>query len=138
MFNSFFTSLHFSFSSLGENRAHLHLIAAAPVENDTTNRLLTRGLKSGKVTYHDPDLGACGEKYGEADLVAALAKELIANEDKCGHRPRAGYRGRTIEVEAVDKCMSCGPNDLDLSPAAFRKVIGDTGIGRLQAQWDWI
>ncbi|RKP26647.1 RlpA-like double-psi beta-barrel-protein domain-containing protein-containing protein, partial [Syncephalis pseudoplumigaleata] len=39
-----------------------------------------------------------------------------------------------VTVHIVDKCYGCGPNDINLSDAAFKR-IADVNDGRVAAQW---
>lgn len=109
---------------------------AAPVDSsESTNELVSRA--DGSITYFNPGLGACGETNGDGDYITAVSAALFDSQRPCGRNIRVSYQGRSIVVRVVDRCAGCAYNDLDLSPAAFQAVIGDLGIGRTNAQWEW-
>ncbi|KHN94236.1 riboflavine-aldehyde-forming enzyme [Metarhizium album ARSEF 1941] len=111
---------------------------AAPVETGTKRAAPGPGAKIGEATYYEPGLGACGKTNSAADMIVAISPSALENKQKCGHRLRAQYNGKTVEVEAVDLCMGCKPFDLDLTPAAFKK-LGEMSAGRLTGvTWEWI
>ena len=71
---------------------------------------------------------ACGEKYTDDDMVAALSHSLYDtktvggnpnNNGFCGKKIRATYQGKSIIVTAVDRCEGCAEWDLDFTPAAY-------------------
>ncbi|KAL6880778.1 Non-catalytic module family expansin [Trichoderma novae-zelandiae] len=107
--------------------------AAAPTEPDTRATI----NRTGSVTWYNTGLGACGRTNNDAELVVAVSASLYDREHPCGRKIRISYQGRSEVVTVVDRCQGCAENDLDLSPAAFRGVIGDPGLGRVTASWDW-
>ncbi|UPK93429.1 hypothetical protein LCI18_004364 [Fusarium solani-melongenae] len=82
---------------------------------------------SGQATYYHPGLGACGQTHGDGDLVVAMSAPLFDAQKPCG---------RSIKVKGAAG-EGCAYNDIDLSPTAFQKAIGDLGIGRTTTTWDW-
>ncbi|KAK3305985.1 RlpA-like double-psi beta-barrel-protein domain-containing protein-containing protein [Chaetomium strumarium] len=101
---------------------------------------------SGKFTYYNQGLGACGQNYGDGDYVVALSHadfDLSTpngnpnNNPLCGKRLRASYNGKSVEVTVVDRCVTCNSEDLDLSPAAFG-ALADLSVGVIQGTWDYI
>ncbi|KAM4066822.1 lytic transglycosylase [Hirsutella rhossiliensis] len=108
---------------------------AVPASTESTAKLTTRA--TGEITYFNPALGACGETNGDGDAVAALAASLFDAERPCNRNIRVSYEGRSMTVRVVDRCQACVGNDVDLSPSAFQQVIGDLGLGRVQASWEW-
>lgn len=99
--------------------------------------LSSRG-QSGSVTYFNPGLGACGQYNGDGDYIVAVSAALFDQQHPCGRRIRVYGSSGSVDVTVVDRCTGCSYNDLDLSPAAFQGSIGDLGIGRRNANWDWI
>jgi hypothetical protein len=94
---------------------------------------------TGSVTYYNPGLGACGLTHGDGDLVAAVSHIIYDAEPLCGRRLRVnGQGGGSVEVTVVDRCAGCAAGDIDLSPTAFQAAIGELGIGRQDANWEWI
>lgn len=87
---------------------------------------------------------ACGERFTDNDLVAAVApghwNSANPNTDKICKKSatvtdrKAG--GRSVRVRIKDKCMGCKMGDIDLSPAAFKK-LRDLGVGRFPVTWNF-
>ncbi|CAF1383113.1 unnamed protein product [Rotaria sordida] len=48
----------------------------------------------------------------------------------------SGPRG-TARVRVVDRCPGCPYGGLDLSPAAFQRIVGDLSQGVGQVTWEW-
>ncbi|EDQ99406.1 riboflavine-aldehyde-forming enzyme, partial [Laccaria bicolor S238N-H82] len=47
------------------------------------------------------------------------------------------YKGKYVQATVVDKCMGCGPNDIDLSPSAF-SVLAPESKGRIPVTWNYL
>ncbi|EHK25048.1 expansin-like protein [Trichoderma virens Gv29-8] len=107
--------------------------SAAPTEAEAREA----SAHSGSITWYNTGLGACGHVNNDNELVAAVSHSLYDREHPCGRQIRVNYKGRSEVVTVVDRCEGCAENDLDLSPAAFRGVVGDLGVGRTTATWDW-
>lgn len=107
--------------------------SAAPTEAEV--RAIS--IHSGSITWYNTGLGACGHVNNDNELVAAVSHSLYDREHPCGRKIRVSHKGRSAVVAVVDRCEGCAENDLDLSPAAFRAVVGDLGVGRTTATWDW-
>ena len=99
------------------------------------NELIARN--TGSTTWFYPGLGACGETNNDNDLVAAVSAELFDAQHPCNSEIRISNQGRSTVVRVVDRCTACAYNDIDLSPVAFKAVIGELGIGRRDAAWHW-
>ncbi|KAM7198450.1 rare lipoprotein A-like double-psi beta-barrel domain containing protein [Naviculisporaceae sp. PSN 640] len=112
---------------------------------ENTNVLETRDNApfNAKLTWYYPGLGACGETHGDNDLVVAVDKTVYGtypnpnDSPQCGRRLRLNYSGRSIVLTVVDMCPSCPPGGLDLTPAAWKQLVGDLGLGPQQGTWDW-
>ncbi|KAM7219002.1 RlpA-like double-psi beta-barrel-containing domain containing protein, partial [Rhypophila decipiens] len=97
-----------------------------------------------KMTWYYPGLGACGQNHGDGDLVVAVDPTVYGNWPNpnlapvCNRKMRVNYQGRSIVLTVVDKCPSCPPNGLDLTPAAWRQLVGSTDLGPQYGGWDFI
>ncbi|KAH7165423.1 expansin-like protein [Dactylonectria macrodidyma] len=109
----------------------LPLASAAPSTLHTRN--------AGDVTFYNPSvgLGACGETHSDDSLVVAVSAPLFDSSQPCGKSISVPGPAGTAVVLVVDRCGGCAYNDLDLSPAAFKQVVGDLGVGRTTATWGW-
>ncbi|GEQ69627.1 hypothetical protein JCM33374_g3300 [Metschnikowia sp. JCM 33374] len=103
------------------------------------------GVFAGHATYYNPGMGACGMVHADSDFIVAVGDKLYEsytpggnpNENTlCGAKLIAHYEGKSVEVTVVDRCGSCSPNDLDLSPVAFAQ-IANQGLGKINLTWEW-
>ncbi|KIJ55843.1 hypothetical protein M422DRAFT_24350 [Sphaerobolus stellatus SS14] len=98
---------------------------------------------TGDFTFYDPGLGACGKTNKSSDLIVAVSSQVFASFGKqisngnpvCGKKITLKANGKTVTATVEDKCPGCGANDVDLSPAAFKK-LASLGTGRIHgAKW---
>ncbi|KAK3984176.1 RlpA-like double-psi beta-barrel-protein domain-containing protein-containing protein [Cladorrhinum sp. PSN332] len=129
------------------------LASAAPTESSTQTQSLDartpgeiNARATGQFTWYNTGLGACGKTNNDQQLVVALNRATFdpqtpnGNPNRnplCGRRIRINYQGKSVDVTVVDRCPGCGPNDLDLSPAAFQRLAG-LDKGRITGTWNWI
>lgn len=95
----------------------------------------TAATHTGDLTFFNPGLGACGGTNGDNDLITAISAKLFDDQPLCGRTIRVSKNGRSADVKIVDRCEGCKEFDLDLSPAAFKDVVGDLGVGRTTGSW---
>ncbi|KAI5455692.1 RlpA-like double-psi beta-barrel-protein domain-containing protein-containing protein [Mariannaea sp. PMI_226] len=93
---------------------------------------------TGDVTWYNPGLGACQKTNYNWEPVAAVSAALFDTEQPCGRRIRVTSALSSVEVTVVDRCERCAYYNVDLSPSAFQQAIGELGIGRQVATWEWI
>ncbi|KAI8869722.1 hypothetical protein GQ42DRAFT_111914, partial [Ramicandelaber brevisporus] len=88
----------------------------------------------GKATWYNPALGSCGWTNGDNDVVVAVSHQIYGQGinacKKCVNI--VGSNGKTVKATVVDKCMGCTPDHLDVSPATFKAVEPDLGVGVLR------
>lgn len=91
---------------------------------------------SGRATYYDVGLGSCGQTNTNSQMVAALSSSLMKgpNSPYCGRSITINGKSGSVTVKVVDTCPGCGANDVDLSPAAFKK-LGALSAGTLPITW---
>jgi hypothetical protein len=109
--------------------------SAAPTEAEAKAALGSR--TTGDFTYYNTGLGACGWVNYDSDLVAAVGHGLFDRERPCGRTARIHYNSKSLVVNIVDRCGGCADTALDLSPTAFRKLVGTLGPGRVQGTWEF-
>lgn len=93
--------------------------------------------RSGEITYYAPGLGACGRTNSGGDMIVAVSASRYDSSSLCGKRIRVTGPKGTVNVKVVDRCAGCAPDDLDLSPTAFKKAVGELGLGRVRGTWDF-
>ncbi|KAI4246201.1 MAG: hypothetical protein LQ352_006443 [Teloschistes flavicans] len=112
---------------------------------------LAATIYKGDATFYSPSvgLGSCGHQDQDTDLVAALAYPSMHlynpsnpnNNPLCGHKLRVWQVSKpstTVTVAIRDTCPGCkGMYDLDLSPAAFKK-LANPDVGRIKIAWEFV
>ncbi|CAH0047214.1 unnamed protein product [Clonostachys solani] len=96
--------------------------------------------REGKMTWYNPGLGACGKTNNGNDIIVAIGVPHwhAANPNKdanCQKKVTIHYGGKKVTARVVDKCMSCGRNNIDVSPAVFKK-FGPLSKGHYQVKWN--
>ncbi|KAK9761550.1 hypothetical protein K7432_013475 [Basidiobolus ranarum] len=100
---------------------------------------------SGDGTYFTPDRDACskrGDTSSENDMIAALSKYQFGQgpgQDTeeaamCGKCVKVTGPKGSVVVRIRDLCGSCRSGDIDLTPAAFKK-IANLKDGRVKVTW---
>ncbi|KAJ4267238.1 hypothetical protein NW762_003340 [Fusarium torreyae] len=92
---------------------------------------------TGEITFYHPGLGACGKSNGDGDMVAAIAASVYDTQDLCGKSIKLQGDAGQVTVTVIDRCEACAAGDVDLSPAAFQKSIGDLSVGRGKGTWSF-
>ncbi|EJT78380.1 hypothetical protein GGTG_03481 [Gaeumannomyces tritici R3-111a-1] len=122
--------------------------AALPAEAEAGNeaRGLIEARANGDITWYNVGLGACGKQNVDTDLIVALNKADFDphtpngnpnNNKLCGKKMRVSYNGKSVDVTLRDRCAGCKKGDVDLSPAAFKK-LAPLGNGRVKGSWKWL
>ncbi|SAL99166.1 hypothetical protein [Absidia glauca] len=88
---------------------------------------------SGDATYYTVGLGSCGKTNSDSEMVVALSGDIM-KKSKCGSTIHVKSASGSVTVKVVDTCPGCGASDIDLSPAAFKK-LGKLSQGRIHVTW---
>ena len=126
------------FSSLIAFCSFASIVLASPIPEIETNSLEKRQSFSGRATFYDVGLGACGEykrvyaslfasrhmlTYSvESDFIVALNTAQYGGGypgPNCFKSITISYGGKTAQAKIMDQCPSCGYGDLDLSRSLF-------------------
>lgn len=119
------------------------LINAAPIKDvELEKRGGTSGTFTGTGTWFLPaseggPQGACGPKENNNSMIVALNVAQYGNTSKkskwCGKKIKIKGPKGTVTAKINDACPGCKKGDLDLTPAVFKKVIGDMnkGVGKI-------
>ncbi|KAH9908396.1 hypothetical protein F4778DRAFT_717084 [Xylariomycetidae sp. FL2044] len=68
---------------------------------------------SGKMTYYNTGLGACGDTHTDSDPIVALVPGDYGgdanpnNSPQCGKKINIHYNGKTAVATVADKCPTC-------------------------------
>jgi len=111
-------------------------VAAPEIEARAEPHTLEK-RRTGKATWFNTGLGACGKVSKDSQLVVALATSAYAKGKNCGKTItiKNTKNGKSTTAKVMDMCPGCAANDLDLSPAAFKK-LGTLDTGVLKVSWN--
>ncbi|RIB23917.1 expansin module family protein [Gigaspora rosea] len=87
--------------------------------------IFKRGTYSGDGTFYAVGLGACGIVNDNDQMVAALPAQqfdYLTRTKACGSIAVVVHGGKQVTVKIIDRCAGCQLGDIDLSPAAFKKI----------------
>ncbi|GET03724.1 riboflavin aldehydeforming enzyme, putative [Rhizophagus clarus] len=84
----------------------------------------------GDGTFYNPSvgIGSCGWQNDDSEFVAALNAPQYgefsdpADSPICGKCIKITGPNGSVKVKLVDKCPKCKRGDIDMSPAAFKKI----------------
>ncbi|KAI0782819.1 RlpA-like double-psi beta-barrel-protein domain-containing protein-containing protein [Abortiporus biennis] len=118
----------------------LPTVHAAPISIQPLQKRasLNDAHTGGRGTFFFPGLGACGKTNGDNDMIVAVNQAVFQQfrDVICDNKSmEVRANGKSATVQIVDECPGCGPNDIDLSPAAF-KVFADESVGVLTVDWN--
>ncbi|CAG8955803.1 hypothetical protein HYFRA_00011672 [Hymenoscyphus fraxineus] len=111
-------------------------------------------IQTGDLTYYSPGpgYGACGFENTSHDSICAVSHiiwDAVSTSSNPNHNPLCGKmlritrfnealgRNSSVDVEVVDRCTGCEPNDIDLSLDMFT-ALADEGQGRVLGSWAWL
>ncbi|SPC64917.1 uncharacterized protein UHOD_07881 [Ustilago sp. UG-2017b] len=104
-----------------------------PSSSPSTTSLYTSSAPfTGRATYYDTGLGACGITNSDSDPIVAISRDLFeqynpsdANPNHnslCGRKVEITWKGKTVRAFATDECPGCENTSLDMSPKVFESL----------------
>ncbi|CAO3667466.1 unnamed protein product [Umbelopsis vinacea] len=128
------------------------LTMAAPIPSgDDMVTLTKRTTYSGRGTWFSPDspneggnTGACGGTFHDSSAVVALNHKQYGNVNGkskyCGKKISITGPHGTTTATIKDACpdSACTYGALDMTPAVFKKVIGNLNIGEHTIKWHFV
>ncbi|KAH7913975.1 RlpA-like double-psi beta-barrel-protein domain-containing protein-containing protein [Hygrophoropsis aurantiaca] len=121
--------------------ASLFMALAAPMPLDVSSSpdLAKRVTHTGRGTWFDVGLGACGENNVNSDSIVAISSAIYGNGGNCGQYVHVTNtaNGKSAYGMTRDECPSCSSGSLDMSPGLFEQ-IGDLGTGVLEISWNFM
>ncbi|PIL22851.1 hypothetical protein GSI_15546 [Ganoderma sinense ZZ0214-1] len=112
--------------------ALLASVLAAPIE------LEKRVTHTGRGTWFDVGLGACGDYNVNSDKIVAISSQVYGSGGNCNqwmHITNTA-NGKNAWGMVRDECPSCGAGDLDMSPSLFEE-LGSLDTGVLSISWHY-
>ncbi|KAI3395042.1 hypothetical protein diail_1865 [Diaporthe ilicicola] len=77
-------------------------------------------------TSNSGALTACGQEYVTGSMFVAVQPALLPAD--CSPKPISiQCAGKTVQAQAVDKCMGCGTDHIDVSAAVYEACGGQKG-----------
>jgi len=92
---------------------------------------------SGQFTFFAVGMGACGKQNSDDDFIVALNTPSWAGGSHCFDTITITVNGKTTQAQIVDRCVSCGSEDLDFSPGLFHYFGGTEAQGVLHGSWHY-
>lgn len=99
--------------------ASITAISAVPVPHKESRQVMT----SHRITYYSGKQlknPACGGPNPNDHSMIAAVKE--GGAFSCGDKVHVQHGSNSVVVKVVDFCESCGHQDMDLTPGAFKKL----------------
>ncbi|KAG8897044.1 hypothetical protein FRC00_004889 [Tulasnella sp. 408] len=96
-------------------------VASAPVSPFVQERSSLEKRFSGRGTWFNVGLGACGKRNKDSQPIIAMNKPQWSNGKLCGKWLTIKANGKTARGYIEDLCPSCKKGALDLSPSLFKK-----------------
>ncbi|KAI0755277.1 RlpA-like double-psi beta-barrel-protein domain-containing protein-containing protein [Daedaleopsis nitida] len=108
-------------------------VLAAPVN------LEKRVTHSGRGTWFNVGLGACGKHNVDSDKIVAISSNIYGSGGNCDQWMQITNtaNGKKAYGKVRDECPGCGSSDLDMSPSLFQE-LGSLDTGVLKVSWHYM
>lgn len=105
----------------------------------SVSSLYTSPSFTGKATFYNTGLGACGVTNSDNHPIVAVSKDIFeqynpssgnpSHNSLCGRKVEITWQGKKEMAFAMDECPSCDKSSLDLSPSVFARLDSkDKGV----------
>ncbi|OCH90900.1 hypothetical protein OBBRIDRAFT_729817 [Obba rivulosa] len=103
---------------------------------ENANMLEKRITHTGRGTWFDVGLGACGYTNVNSDKIVAISADIYGDGGNCNQYVQVTNtaNGKSAWGQTRDKCPGCGAYDLDMSPSLFEE-LGSLDTGVLEIEW---
>ncbi|TXT07126.1 hypothetical protein VHUM_03296 [Vanrija humicola] len=91
---------------------------------------------SGRATYYEVGLGACGHTNSGSEFVVALNAPQYSGGAYCGQSVTISANGKSTQATVVDLCPGCPYGALDLSESLFT-YFNPTSVGVFTIDWSF-
>lgn len=99
---------------------------------DSTSSTLSGTSFSGKITWIGDTTGAlsaCGAPYESGSMYVAVNPDVLDCGSGTGTKMTVTANGQTVDAYAVDKCMGCTTDHIDVATAVYEALGYNTGDG---------
>ncbi|EPS98413.1 hypothetical protein FOMPIDRAFT_144446 [Fomitopsis schrenkii] len=112
-------------------------VSGSPVASNGTATLEKRTTYTGRGTWYDVGLGACGYTDVDTDYIVAISTDIYASGSHCDEYIRITNTANDVVAygKTRDKCMGCASSAIDLSSSLFEALGADLGEGVLTVSW---
>jgi len=116
-----------------------YIAVASPVAGNTT-ALEKRVTHSGRATYYEVGLGACGYTDTDSEPIVAISHLIYGSGGNCNQwmEIKNSATGKTKYGKTRDECEGCGEYDIDLSPSLFESLGAPLSQGIQQVEWHFM
>ncbi|KAH9933233.1 RlpA-like double-psi beta-barrel-protein domain-containing protein-containing protein [Epithele typhae] len=92
---------------------------------------------TGRGTWFDVGLGACGKTNVNSDKIVAISSEIYGSGGNCEQYIQITNtkNGKVAYGKVRDECPGCGKYDLDMSPSLFKALGASLDVGVLSLSW---
>ncbi|KZW03662.1 hypothetical protein EXIGLDRAFT_744017 [Exidia glandulosa HHB12029] len=104
---------------------------------DASDALEKRVTHSGRATWFEAGLGACGKQNKGSDMIVAISHLRWGSGGNCDQWMKITANGKTAYALTRDECMGCAIDAIDLSEAAFTHFF-PTSKGVFTASWQFM
>lgn len=121
-------------SIISTKLAAMALLAVALASASPLERIVNRGSYSGKMTWIGPTTGAytaCGPMYESGNMYVAVNPSLLTCSTT-GMPMTITCNGTTVNAFAIDKCMGCDVDHIDVDQDVYEKCGFSTTDGGMQ------
>ncbi|KZT09362.1 uncharacterized protein LAESUDRAFT_647059 [Laetiporus sulphureus 93-53] len=117
--------------------AFVAAVSASPVASETLER---RQSYTGRGTYFEVGLGACGYTDVDTDSIIAISHDIYNGGEYCNRyvEIKDDSTGITQYARVRDECMGCDADAIDMSPSLFQSFNEDLSVGVLTVTWEFM
>jgi len=114
-------------------------VSASPVATNATE-LDKRITHTGRGTWFDVGLGACGYENVNSDYIVAISHDIYGDGGNCNQwiHITNTQTGDVAYGQTRDECMGCDATAIDMSPSLFQALGADLGEGVLNVEWHFM
>ncbi|CCM05937.1 uncharacterized protein FIBRA_08176 [Fibroporia radiculosa] len=114
-------------------------VSASPVTASTAV-LDKRTTHTGRGTWFDVGLGACGYENVNSDPIVAISHDIYGGGGNCNQWIHITNTANGVSAygQTRDECMGCDATAIDMSPSLFESLGADLSVGVLTVEWNFM
>ncbi|EIW61850.1 uncharacterized protein TRAVEDRAFT_116602 [Trametes versicolor FP-101664 SS1] len=117
----------------------LSSVVAAPTGVSEITNLEKRVTHSGRGTFFNVGLGACGKNNVNSDHIVAISSAIFGSGGNCEQFMEITNKANGKKAFGLvrDECPGCGAGDIDMSPSLFQALGATLDQGVVQVSWNF-